>query len=104
MVSRESAEYAGHCGSCGVFGFPVRAKATHAALTLAARARVSGASPVVATDLPMLSNTNGISIACGVFMCGAPTGVSQSNRYRYTGARPRIAFLLASSLVYVPRG
>ena len=38
MVSRDPAEYAGHRGSCGTFGLPVRANATHAALTFSARA------------------------------------------------------------------
>jgi hypothetical protein len=38
MVSRGPAEYAGHRGNCGMLGLPVRAKATHAALTLSARA------------------------------------------------------------------
>ena len=36
MVSRDAAEYAGHFGSLGVFGFPVRANATHAELVLSA--------------------------------------------------------------------
>ena len=49
IVGRSLALNAGHRGSFGVLGFPVRAKAIHASLTLSASAMASGPPPVSRT-------------------------------------------------------
>src|SRR5438094_750798 len=58
IVSREVAEYAGHFGSFGVLGSPVRAKAAHAALVFSASAYASGIFEMSGPAILMLLNTN----------------------------------------------
>src|SRR6185503_4525307 len=96
IVSRAVAEYAGHFGSFGVLGSPVRANATHAALVFPASAYASGIFEISGPAISMLLNTNGILMVCGDRICPPPSGVSQSYRYVNTGAARWSAFRFAS--------
>src|SRR5215831_21388154 len=46
IVWRSTGSNAGQCGNFGTFGFPVRANAIHASLTLSVSATAPGAPPV----------------------------------------------------------
>src|SRR5579863_2688039 len=65
IVSRRALEYAVHLGNCGMLGSPVRANATHAALTLVARAYASARLEIRGPPSAMLLKANWISMVCG---------------------------------------
>lgn len=76
IVARLPASYGGHTGSFGVLGFPVRANASHASLTLSASAGAVGL-PAVSRDSSRLWNANGTSIVCGDLSLPPSYGDSQ---------------------------
>lgn len=61
IVARLPASYGGHAGSFGVLGFPVRANASHASLTLSASAGAV-ALPAVSRDSSRLSGPRQASL------------------------------------------
>src|SRR5580698_10362428 len=77
IVARSFASNAGQLGNLGVFGFPVRAKAIQALLTLSASAMASAPPPVSRAEIFTLSNAKGISMVWGDLRRPPCTGVSQ---------------------------